>query len=855
MSRAIFVFFFLSGLSALVFEVSWVRELSLFLGNTAQATSTVLAVFMGGLALGAFLGGKLIDRVPRDPLWVYGLLETAVGLLALTVGLILQSGSAIYVWLLGWLHLGDMTMSAVRLIMAATLLLLPTMLMGATLPVLVEYLEKRGLQKELFSILYGINTLGAGFGALLASFVGFPYAGIQGTMFGAAAINVTIGIGAVGLSRHLKSGLSPAGTESNAESGLEPAATNSAMHDIGTASVAPKPLYLVAFLTGFTALSYEVLWTRVLRCFVGSVTYAFSIMVAMFLLGLAIGSFLHERKILKSKACANDPFLTFASLQYLAAFACAGGWLLFPKTSQLSLDFIFAIFPSLQTHSVLYTILVCIPTMLVPAMFVGMLFPMLGTLAISGGENAATRVGKVYALNTIGCVCGSLVCGLVLVPTIGSLDGFRLIVMLSAFTGIFASFFGQKQSRRARLTFAAVPLALLIAYLSVHYDIRTVPPGGKTLATGEDHTGIISVVSSPLEGGLLLNVNNTFLSSSLPPARRYMRMLGHLPMLLHKHPEYALVGCFGTGTTAGACALHPELKHLDIIDLSPTVLKLAGQFRDVNYDVLKKPTVTARVNDVRNWLLSADRNYDVISFEPPPPSDAGIVNLYTTDFYRLASSRLNPDGILCQWIPMHLVSEPLWKMQIASARAVFPYVSVWCSNSREAIFIASKQPIVLDVDAMQKRIEQTPIINESLRDVGFDNAHAVLSTHIASGQPLDDYLKDTPLITDNFPRLEFFMAYPGRYLSELDIESIGNAGVYRFVEMNRQAKGFDQTEFWKHWQAIHLLRLTDKTDSNRIQVDKLINRCIAMNPANRWYQHVDSHRTPFYPTGRWDWKY
>src|SRR6185437_11465127 len=246
----------------------------------------------------------------------------------------------------------DMTLAAVRLIMAVMLLLLPTILMGATLPVLVGYLEKRGLQKELFSILYGINTLGAGLGALLACFVGFPNAGIQGTMIGAAAINVMIGICAALLA---KRGLAPAGTNSNT-SGLPPAATTTIPASTNRSEQTKLlPLYVVAFVTGFTALSYEVLWTRVLRCVVGSVTYAFSIMVAMFLIGLAIGSFLHERKILNSKACATDPFLTFASLQFLAAFACAAGWLLFPKTSQLSLDVIYSALPTLQSHSILYT--------------------------------------------------------------------------------------------------------------------------------------------------------------------------------------------------------------------------------------------------------------------------------------------------------------------------------------------------------------------------------------------------------------------------------------------------------------------------------------------------------------------
>ncbi len=874
MPRVIFLFFFLSGLSALIFEVSWVRELALFLGNTAQATSTVLAVFMGGLALGAYLGGKQVDRLSSDPLAVYGILEIGVGVIALLVSLALQSASVFYVWFVHFIQLGEFSLTAIRLCMATGLLLLPTILMGATLPVLVRYLERTGLQSRLFSILYGINTLGAATGGLMACFLGFPFMGIQGTLFCAAAINVTIGISAVFLGRQLKSKtpdtnsfepdsqqddlsrvaqvslpISEAGIASPTE---EPPTNDALAQSALSSGISLRILCVISFLAGFTALSYEVLWTRILRCYIGSVTYAFSIMVSMFLLGLAAGSFIYEQRMLKSESATLHPLLTFSTIQFLAAFACAAGWLLFPQTADFSTRLLQVLFSSLQGYHIFYAILVCIPTILVPAIFIGILFPMIGTLAASQGKQAATSVGKVYAVNTIGCVCGSLVCGLVFVPTIGSTEAFRWIVVLSTLTGVLTTCFADGILRRARVALVGVPIALLAYYLSLHNETRA-EPGCTFLATGEDSTGIIYVVSSPKEGGITLNVNHAFLSSTIPPARRYMRLLGHLPMLLHKDPQNVVIGCFGTGTTAGACALHPELKRLDIVDLSKLVLQFAPYFHTINYDVLKKPNVVAQVNDVRNFLLTTDRRFDVISFEPPPPSDAGIVNLYTEDFYRLAKSRLNTDGILCQWIPMHLVSAPVWKMQIASARAVFPHVSVWLSNSREAILLASQHPLELDVDTMQKRIDSTPQIKESLHDVGFDSATAVLSTYIAGGTALDDYIKGAPSITDNFPRLEFFLAYPGPYLSESDVESIGNTNVKHFVEENKNARGFDQADFWKNWQAIHLLREIDKRPVQ--QTDHLIDAAVKMYPTNAWFQYVSTHRAPFYPSGHADWKY
>lgn len=868
MLRLVFLFFFLSGFSALIFEVAWVRELSLTLGNTAQATSIVLAVFLGGLSVGAYLGGKQSEKWKKETLRLYGMLEISVGLIALVVSQLLQSLSPLYIFLYDKLALGDFGLVLVRLLLSILLLLLPTVLMGATLPVLVRYLEEYKQSAKMFSFLYGMNTLGAAAGSMAACFLGFSYIGLSGTVVSAAAINVIIGAFAFLLAKQKEKGQekpqASAGENANAENkdltnaAGEVSEESDKTEDASPTQVPLRMLCLAAFLTGFTALSYEILWTRILRCYLTSMTYAFTIMISMFLLGLAIGSLIYEMRTLKSSAGEQRPFLEFSFLQFLSALACAASLPFFPLSSKFVSSFLNALAPAvplLQSklfHNLAFMLLVSAPTILVPAIFIGISFPMIGTLSAARKKQAASSVGIVYALNTLGCVCGSLVCGFFVVPVFGSKFGFQLTVLLSVLTGIITLWQAERVSRLFRLCFSGLSLILAAGYLSIHFT-ASVPKGSTLLASGEDFTGLIRVLNWPEAEGITLEMNGASMADTAPANRRYMRLLGHLPLLLNSHPSEVLLGCYGTGTTAGAVSIHPELKTFDIVELSPMVIKMAPLFQNTNADVLANPKVKLHVNDVRNFLLTSNKSYDVITFEPPPPQMAGTVNLYTEEFYQLVKEHLKNDGIVCQWIPAHQVSKQLWIMQIASARSVFPYVSVWMSNSREAIFLASKQALKVDCVAMQARIEASPRLKESLEDVGLDNAMGLLSTFIGADESIDKLTQDSLPITDNYPRLEFFLPYGGRTLTELEIESIGSQSFKNLLAASRKSKGFDEAQFNRYWQANHLLRQADgvksKTNSKtgNPEADAFIENAVGLMPENKWLRYLHKHHKIAYP--------
>ncbi len=885
MLQRLFVFFFLSGFSALIYEVAWVRELALILGNTAQATSVVLAVFMGGLALGAYLGGRYADKSSHEPLAIYGSLELSISVVALLISKALMSADLLYLWMLHSLGMGDSGIVVVRLIMAIGLLLIPTMLMGATLPVLVKYLERYQLPSRMFSLLYGLNTLGATAGSMFACFVGFAYIGIQGTLNFAAAINMGVGLLSLVMSRKATApnDSSEASAEGEPEAkmlaasgqavapvksvdpvqfadpvqsvdpvqAVEPAPTRSPSHSV---EMSFQILCSISFLTGFTALSYEVLWTRILRSYLTSLTYSFTIMVSMFLLGLAIGSFIYERFLAKNIAKTQNQYLNFAAFQYLAALACACSLPFFPYCSrEAKLLISFAAQSISALHSALlqqlcYMALVSIPTILCPAILIGVLFPMIGTLASSRNKGGSTAVGTVYAFNTIGCVFGSLVCGLFLMPYIGSTTTFQWIVVASTITGALALLFAPNLALPKRLLVTVLPLAFSAYFLSLHFR-SNIPHDAVLLAEGEDTTGIMRILDLPKSDGTMLELNGSSLACTTPANRRYMRLLAHLPMLLHKDPEKVLLGCFGTGTTAGAVSLYPELKQFDVVDLSKMVLDSAPYFSKTNYDVLKNPKVSVHVNDVRTFLLSTDNSYDVITFEPPPPTYAGIVSLYTEEFYQLVDKRLNQNGLMCQWIPMHSQSAELWKMMIASARSVFPYVSIWIPNTEEALLLASKEPVNADFARMEERIEASPKLKESLADAGFDNAMSIMSTFVMAGKTLDDFLKNSLSISDNYPRLEFYLPYAGARYPQLYPETVGRPSLLEFVQANKNAKGFDEKEFAKNWQANHLLRMVQETPLNdHAEADKLIDEAHNLLPENRWFTHVFKRRQVVYPS-------
>jgi spermidine synthase len=746
----IFVLFFLSGFSALIYEVSWVRLLGLVLGSSAQATACVLSCFLGGLALGALLGGRVSDRVNISQLRAYGIAEIIIAVTGILAVKALQSMPDWFAAWQGALPVDPLTMLLEQVAVSTIVLLIPTIFMGATLPLLSRYVsmtERR--TKHFFAQLYTLNTLGAVVGSLFAAFVGFSYLGINGTAWSAAALNIIVGTGALLLSN--RSAMSATLSEQ------APSALPSSEDLTGGRY---RYLLLIAGLCGFTSLAYEVLWTRFLRAFITSSTYAFTFMVSVFLLGLVFGSVLYMRWL---SARTGDTFVSrlriLAIVQFLIAITSQLSLILLPGALALKAAFLQVPDPNYTNHVwLLYDALNSLLFMLVPATLIGVCFPLIGELALYKPASIGSSVGNIYAANTVGCILGSALAGLVMIPLIGSERAFFVVSAVTLLIG-YMSCLEVPRSIVAKGLYLT-PLLLFLVFLHfIHADYIEWSfaklNASSVLKYAED--SVCRAIALQQNDTKKLVINGENYSSDRMNARRYMRSIAEIPTLLTQHPIRELVICFGVGNTAHMLELNPDVEHLDICELSQAVISCEPVFRATNGNVLGSRKVTVHLTDGRNFLLRSKEMYDVISLEPPPPQDAGIVNLYTREFYRIAHDHLTPDGKLCQWVPLHAIQTGLCKMALQAGRSEFNWVSLWIPNNSEALMVCSKEPLVFDCKKIQERIDAHPQEKACLAEVGLEDACHILSTLVLSGKGLDDYLSNVQPVTDDRPQLEFFL--------------------------------------------------------------------------------------------------
>lgn len=829
---AICALFFLSGFSALVYEIAWTRLTGLALGNTATAVSSVLAVFLGGLALGALLGGRQADRLAGGHLRLYALLELGVAVVAPAVTFALLRMPRAVAALQGMAGGGPFLEALLRLVMVAALLLPPTVLMGATLPVLIRYLSLRCRRpSHYFGLLYGLNTLGAFAGSMSSCFLGFAYLGVSATVGVASAVNLLVAATAWALGGARPEAAASAGGKG--EQTVEPP---------GPGGPGLLPLCLVAAMSGFTAIGYEVVWTRLIKCYIIPDAYAFAVMVATFLFGLALGSFVYERFFLRAGFRAGGQMSAFAIVQYAVAIACAASLLFLPGAILLSAAWLPSLSPLLGHDGATLAVQCGVSAvyMLLPATIIGIAFPLLGGLASARPGACGRSVGTVYAANTAGCVAGSLAVGLVLIPAAGSYVAFKVLIvstLATAVAGVAAS--GAALGRRSRSIFIAAGALMAVQFwltLSDPYraEVGADRDGQKLAMLAEDQTGRIMIFTYRDYAQLV--VNGQSYASTILKGRRYMRLLGHLPVLVHPCPKDVLNICFGTGTTAGAISIHPQVEHLDVVDLSPVVLASASYFAATNHGVDRQAKVSFHVDDGRNFLLRQTRAYDVVTFEPPPPREAGVVNLYSRDFYALARSRLKPGGILCQWLPMDGESGILWRMMIASARAVFPNVYLFEANDGQGILMAAMAPISIDYDRLKRRMENGAVA-ESLDAVGFPDAGSLISTFVTSGARLDAYIEGCPPITDDRPALEFFYPYAGERLYGAALSAL-QCPVSAIVPAlaPRDARLIE-----RYMETMKLLRRANtlaERDGDARAALALVETAARMAPGNRFFLHM-----------------
>ncbi len=788
----------LSGLASLIYQVAWTRRLSLVLGVSTYAVATVLSAFLGGLALGAWMLGGTVDR-SRRPLRVYATLEAGIGVFALLFPFLLDAVYRLYVaWgrgsdAPGWVHL------LVRVGLSGALLLPPTFLMGGTLPAMCRVVvrENRSLGRDVARV-YGYNTLGAALGALLAGFVLIAWLGLRGTVWFASSLNLAIAIVAAWLSRRESASL-PDG------SSIEPTAPMA-----GVSRGVFRIVLAASAVSGFAALGYEVLWTRGLMTVLHTgFTYSISIMLAAFLGGLVLGSFVFARFLAARRASLH----TLSWVQIGIGVSALGSvWLLaqapYLERTAVAMGLLA---PTYTWFSWIGEVTVASGlVMLVPTTLMGIALPLSARLVVEDPRDVGSGIGTLYGVNTVGAILGALVAGFFLVPRIGTLNTLALLAAANLLLGgLLAWIASGPRWEAAVATLVTVGLAVASAVAvprDYFRDALSRWKPGELLYFAEDAIGIVSIYREPAAAGdsyRRLYVNETSYASSATYARRYHKLLGHLPALLHPKPSRTLVIALGTGMTAGALARYGEVDQVDAVDISRAVLEGASYFGKENGNFLENPKARPRVEDGRHHLLLSMRPYDLITLEPPPPRFAGIASLYSRDFYELCRSRLGPGGVVAQWVPMHSHTEEEMRMLVRSFVEVFPYSTLWVPVRRDAILVGSVQPIHVDLALISQRMKE-PAVALDLMDIDLGTPEALVATWFADGSALTRYVQGVTPITDDWPSIEFFA---GRALVEDQVhlerllpyrmnlatllESLD--GMYRGVpgELERQVRAMD----------------------------------------------------------------
>ncbi|HKQ59803.1 MAG TPA: fused MFS/spermidine synthase, partial [Candidatus Polarisedimenticolaceae bacterium] len=678
----VFLLFFLSGACGLVYEVVWARMLVPVFGTSVQAVATVLAAFMAGLGLGAWSLGRLADRT-ANALRLYAALELGIGLFALAFPLLLSRLDGVYTLLYRALggHPGAFVVA--RFALGFLLLLVPTTLMGATLPVLGRaVVGELGRVGRRLGALYAVNTWGAALGCFAAAFLLMERIGVRGTGWAAAGLNLFVAGGAFLLSRRRPPRVTAAPSRG--------------------AVAAGDPVRRAVFwgfaLSGFAALGYEVVWTRLLSVALRLTTaQSLSTMLVAFLIGLAAGGAYGARRVDRWR----DPASAFGLGQLVL------GWL-----GIVSLALFAAVPAALAALSglsswwgyIVKLLLVGLGVMLAPTFLFGLMFPLASRLQVRRLDAVGERVGSLWAANTAGAIAGALAGGFVLIPGLGTEGALRVLAAVNLAVGLGVLVATGKRGRALAL---GVPLALLLAFLPAGIVPRLVErtqPGMTLLHWSEGAAGTVTVYRAA-DGTRLLRVNGAGEVPTDPASLRTFRLLGSLPLLLHPRPEQVLVIAFGGGITlAAAEALEPG--HVDCVEVVPEVLDAAPLFAEWNgriYERIGTPRLTAIFDDGRNHVLRTERRYDVILSDATHPGTADSWVLYTREFYARCRDRLEPGGTIAQWLPLHGLTAEDFKGILRTWSGVFPHASLWLTTDY-AVLLGTSQPLEVDLPRLRERL-------------------------------------------------------------------------------------------------------------------------------------------------------
>ena len=752
----VWLIFIFSGASGLIYQVIWMRQLTLIFGSTVFATSTVLTAFMGGLALGSYYFGKKIDESTRrdevtSPLRMYALLEAGIGAFCLAWPLILTVLGALYVLIHRNITSEFYTLSLIRFVLTFAVLLIPSTLMGGTLPVLTRFFVKRLEQLGTnIGILYALNTFGAVIGTVAAGFFLIEALGIRWTLGVGIAINFAVAAIAIVLARKALA------TEAD-----EP---EEEIQQLESEDVTHQPERLLVLwaigISGFCALAYEVLWTRIMVFFLGSTTYAFATMLAAFLFGIALGSMVLARWVDRIK----QPVAIFGIIQL--------GIGLFALTLMPAFEELYAMSRAFQSTfggSRFWTFFSCFLVMSLPTFLMGASFPLVTKIYTGSARQLGKSIGNVYAVNTVGSILGSFCAGFILIPLLGIRPSIVLTVALNSGIGCLLIFKSRWQTETGKSLLQGIGIGMpmlnaglaVILLLTVNQPLflksaifKTQRPGDTLVDYNEEVDATVTTLKDD-EGVYRLYVDTNQAADASRWDSPSHRVIAHLPLLLHPRPKRALVVGFGMGLTSYSITQHGV--QVDAIELSRGVLSAAREyFTHTNGNVFESPLFNYKLNDGRNHILMTKTKYDMISTGIIHPLvSAGSSNIYTADFYRLCRRILTEDGIMCQWVPLHRLPEAHYKMIVRTFIEVFPETTLWYKYTPDfVILIGTREPLSIDYKNFVSRA-QIANIREGLAADDLDGP-SLLDSFMMGPEAVHKYVGVGPIHTDNRPRLEFF---------------------------------------------------------------------------------------------------
>jgi spermidine synthase len=742
MPLALFVFF-ISGAVALLYQVVWMRDLTLILGATTYGTATILATFMGGLSIGSIYFGRRADTLER-PLVAYALLELGIGAYVLITPFLFEFMRIPYI---AFYRLDPPFAALIlsRVVLASAVLLLPTVLMGGTLPILATYLVRRNPNVgRQISILYFVNTAGAVIGCVLAGFFLIEHFGLLLSTRIGVVVNWILAALAIGL--HMMKPLPPVSHDAASPvAAARAAATTPAVRMIVLAAIG---------VSGFTALAYEVIWTRALLRYLYNSTYAFTAMLAVFLLGLAIGSLIYtwiaQRKV--------RPVIVFAVLEVGVGIGFAASLLMFEQLGPLSN----AIVGDMRTSfgdSMLMLAVRSALILLVPAICLGATVPVATEIFVSNLTQTGTAVGRVYGVNTVGAILGSIGAAFVLIPGLGMQHALMLLITINLLISA-TLFISESRSTRGRVVTVVTIATLLIAGgLLMPADIfkRTFisEEGDRLVFYSEGITDTVGVVERDGQREIVYDDKR---GTAATWSYSWNFVLGHLPVLIHPgNPKEALHICFGVGNSLSALAAHESIERVDNVELSSQILKSGPHFW-TNNNVLENPKINTIFDDGRNYVMATDKTYDIIMLEPPETYSAGVINLYTREFYADVRERLNDDGLAVQWIPIGASPLEDEKMLFRAFYDVFPNGTVWqlLAQDGNILLVGTKEPLFIDYQLLTRKYNE-PRVRRDLELSKVRDPIDILGMFVFDSAALREFVRGIEPVVDDRTRLDFSM--------------------------------------------------------------------------------------------------